>query len=104
MDGVAQSHMSPPHQRRSAAERVADLEQKIAALKARQIAREKKDDPLLREIKKLQKSLKRFIQLAHDHKRPDVANSAMGFRAMLERILVAELGSLEEPDAPDDEA
>jgi hypothetical protein len=104
MEAVAKSKMPRSYQRRSAEQRVADLEKKIAALKSRQLAREKKDDPLLREIKKLQKNLKRFIQLAHDHKRPDVANGAMGFKAMLERILSAELGPLEEADASDDEA
>lgn len=104
MDAVAQPQMPRSYQRRTPADRVAELEQKIAALKAKQLAREKKDDPILREIRKLQRSLKRFIQLAHDHKRPDVANSAMGFKSMLERILSTELGPLEVADEPDDEA
>lgn len=104
MEAVTKSKMPRSYQRRSADQRVADLEKKIAALKSRQIARAKKDDPLLREIRKLQKSLRRFIQLAHDHKRPDVANGAMGFKAMLERILSAELGPLEDASTTDDEA
>jgi predicted site-specific integrase-resolvase len=85
--------MRRSYHRRSADERVADLDKKIAALKAKQSAREKKDDPVLREIQKLLKRLKRFIQYAHDHKRPDVANSVMGFKSMLERILATELGA-----------
>lgn len=85
--------MRRSYHRRSADQRVADLEKKIAELKAKQAAREKKDDPVLRELQKLLKRLKRFVQHAHDHKRPDVANSVMGFKSMLERILVAELGS-----------
>lgn len=97
--------MRRSYQRRTADERVAELGKKIAELKAKQAAREKKDDPVLREIQKLQGRLKRFIQLAHDHKRPDVANSAMGFKAMLERILAAEMSASDEDgrDADDDE-
>jgi molecular chaperone GrpE (heat shock protein) len=86
--------MPRPYHRRSPDQRVADLEKKIAELKAKQSARDKKDDPVLREIQKLQKHLKRFIQMAHDHKRPDVANSAMGFKSMLERLVAAERGRL----------
>lgn len=85
--------MRRSYHRRSAAERVADLDKKIADLRAKQAAREKKDDPVLREIQKLLKRLKRFVQHAHDHKRPDVANSVMGFKSMLERILASELGA-----------
>jgi molecular chaperone GrpE (heat shock protein) len=84
--------MRRSYQRRSAEQRVSALEQRIAALKAKQAAREKKSDPIVREMQKLQKRLKRFVQLAHDHKRPDVANSAMGFKSMLERLLGTEVG------------
>lgn len=85
--------MRRSYQRRSAEQRVAELEKKIAALKARQASRERKDDPVLRELQKLMKRLKHFVQHAHDHKRPDIANSVMGFKSMLERILAAEMGS-----------
>ena len=99
---VASKTMRRPYQRRTAEQRVADLGKKIAELKARQAAREKKVDPVLREIKKLQTRLKRFIQLAHDNKRPDVANSAMAFKAMLERILAAETSAQVEDDGSAD--
>ena len=96
--------MRRSYHRRTADERVADLDKKIAELKARQAARDKKDDPVLREIKKLLTRLKKFIQHAHDHKRPDVANSVMAFKSMLERILTTELGAAEkELVAPDDD-
>ncbi len=85
--------MRRSYQRRSADQRVTDLQKKIAELKAKQAAREKKDDPVLRELQKLMKHLKRFVQHAHDHKRPDIANSVMGFKSMLERILTAETGA-----------
>jgi len=103
VEAVGKSRMRRSYNRRSAEERVAELDKKIAELKARQAAREKKGDPVLREMQKLLKGLKRFIQIAHDHKRPDVANSAMGFKSMLERILAAETGALVEKDAGTDE-
>ncbi len=97
--------MRRSYQRRSADQRIAELDQKLAELRAKLSAQEKRDDPVLREIQKLQKRLKSFIQLAHDHKRPDVANSAMGFKAMLDRILASELGSgADDDDARDDDA
>ena len=85
--------MRRSYHRRSAQERVADLDKRIQDLKAKQAAREKKGDPVLREIQKLVKRLKAFVQYAHDHKRPDVANSVMGFKSMLERILATETGA-----------
>lgn len=96
--------MPRTHQRRSAEERVAEIERKIEELRAREAARTRKDDPILREIRRLQKSLTRFVQIAHDHQRPDIANSAMGFRAMLERILADEQGERVQPASPDDGA
>jgi len=96
--------MRRSYHRRSADERVADLDKRIADLKAKQAAREKKEDPVLREIQKLLARLKKFVQFAHDHKRPDIANSVMGFKSMLERILATEFGSsARELEAPDDE-
>jgi molecular chaperone GrpE (heat shock protein) len=78
--------------RRSADERVAALEQRIAELKARQAAREKRDDPVVREIPKIQRRLRKFAQLAMDNQRPDIANSALAFMASMDRILRTELG------------
>ena len=100
---VLTSDMSRSYQRRSTAERLADLEKKVSHLKAKQASREKKGDPVLREVQKLQKRLKEFIQTAHDHKRPDIANGAMGFKAMLDRIVAAELGTLVEAAAEDED-
>lgn len=102
MEVLVESDMSRSPQRRSAAERLAELEKKISSLKAKQVSREKRDDPVLREIQKLQKRLKQFIQVAHDNKRPDVANGAMGFKAMLDRIIASELGDLVDEPLPED--
>lgn len=99
MNAAVQPTMRNSRQHRSADQRIADLDQKIAELRSKQALRERKGDPVLREIQKLQKRLKSFIQLAHDHKRPDVANSAMGFKSMLERILVSEMGAPARADA-----
>lgn len=103
MEAIAQPNMPRSYNRRSTDERLAELQRKVTELKAKQVSREKKDDPVLREIRKLQKRLKSFIQTAHDHKRPDVANGAMGFKAMLDRIVSAELGAQAEEPAGDDE-
>lgn len=81
------------YRRRSEEERIRDLEQRIADLKAKQAKRERKDDPLVREIPKMQKRLRSFAQLAMDSRRPDIANSATAFASSLERILRSELQS-----------
>ncbi|MEQ1891388.1 MAG: hypothetical protein ABL998_02505 [Planctomycetota bacterium] len=85
--------MSRPYQRRSSDQKIADLQRKIATLQARQEAREKKSDPVLKEALKLHKRLKAFIQIALDNRRPDVANSALGFKANLERLVAESQGS-----------
>lgn len=79
------------YKRRTEEQRIADLEAKIADLKAKQARKEKKDDPVLREIPKIQRRLRKFAQLAMDEKRPDIANSTTAFAASLERILRSEL-------------
>jgi len=99
---AVESQMRRSYTRRSAEERVADIERRIAELKAKQAAREKKDDPVLREIQKLLKRMKAFAQFALDNNRPDVANSTLGFKTVLERILTSELGSAA-ADERDDE-
>lgn len=93
METLTPAPMSRPYQRRSSDQKIADLERKIAMLKARQDAREKKSDPVLKEAQKLHKRLKAFIQIALDHRRPDVANSALGFKANLERLVAESQGS-----------
>ena len=86
------------YKRRSDDERIADLERRISDLKARQVAKQKKDDPVLREIPKLQRQLRKFAQLALDHDRPDISNSITAFTAGLDRIVRSESPStLREP-------
>jgi len=104
MDSTAETKVRRSYNRRSAGERVADLERRIAELKAKQAQREKKDDPLVREIPKIQRRLRKFAQLAMNQQRPDVANSVLAWSTQLDRILHAELGSdaLVESDETDD--
>lgn len=74
------------YHRRTDDERIAELEQRILELKSKQAARERKDDPVLREIPKIQRRLRKFAQLAMDNSRPDIANSITAFTAGLERM------------------
>ncbi len=78
------------YRRRTDEERIADLQRRISELKAKQSAKEKKDHPVLKEIPKIQRRLRKFAQLAMDHNRPDIANSITAFNAGLERILRSE--------------
>lgn len=79
------------YNRRSDDQRIQELEHRIEELKAKQAAREKRDDPVVREIPKVQKRLRKFAQLAMDNNRPDIANTTTAFAAALERILRSEL-------------
>jgi hypothetical protein len=87
------------YQRRTDEQRIADLEKRIADLKARAAEREKKTDPVIREIPKVQRRLRKFAQLAMERKRPDIANTTTAFAAALERILRSELGQSKDRNA-----
>lgn len=92
------------YHRRSDDQRIADLEHRIEELKAKQTAKKKEQDPVLKEIPKVQRRLRKFAQFAMDHNRPDIANSTTAFTSSLERILRSEV-SVQAPRlaAPDDE-
>ena len=79
--------------RRSDDQKIADLERRIADIKAKQMAKEKMANPVFKEIPKIQRRLRKFVQLAIDHNRPDIANSTMAFNAGLERMLRSETRS-----------
>ncbi len=93
MDTTAQTKARRHYNRRTEDERIADLDRRIADLKARQATREKKDDPVLREIPKIQRRLRKFAQLAMDHNRPDISNSILAFNAGMERLLHSEIAA-----------
>jgi len=90
--------------RRSDEERIAELESRIAELREKQALKSKKDDPVLREIPKVQRRLRKFAQLAMDNGRPDIANSITAFTAGLERTLRDELKKAGREPAPAPEA
>ena len=75
------------YNRRSDEERIKELESKIALIKDRVEAKKRKDSPVLKEIPKLQRNLRKFAKLAHEHGRADVGNSAQAFAAGLDRVL-----------------
>lgn len=74
------------YRRRTAEERIAELEAEIEKQKGKIAAREKADDPVLRDVPKLLKRLKAFAQTAHDHGRADIANTTTGYLTALERF------------------
>jgi len=88
------------YHRRSDEERIADLEQRITELKAKQALRDKKEDPVLREIPKVQKHLRKFAQLAMDNNRPDISNSTWAFSTGLDRILRSEISAQQTRPTP----
>ena len=87
MSSMTNSTTRRSYKRRSDNERVADLEAKIADLKARSEAKKRKDDPLVREIPKVQRRLRKFAQMAAQCDRLDIANSTMAFISSLDRMV-----------------
>jgi hypothetical protein len=71
--------------RRTEEERIHDLEEKLAQVKARLEAKQNKNSPVLREWVRVQRALKKFGQTALDSGRQDLALSAQAFSAGLER-------------------
>jgi molecular chaperone GrpE (heat shock protein) len=75
------------YRKRTDDERIAQLQAQIDSLQRKVEKRERHDVPVLKEIPKVQKRLKRFAQTAVNYGREDLANSTMAFVAGLERML-----------------
>lgn len=73
------------YNRRTDEQLINDLQGKIQRVEARIAARDREDAPVLKEIPKVGRALKRFAQLATDHGRGDVSNMTMAFLSGLER-------------------
>lgn len=73
------------YRRRSDDERIEELETRIRELQAKVEAKKRQDEPILKDIPRLQKRLRKFSQLAFDHGRHDIANSAVAFATSLSR-------------------
>ncbi len=67
------------YNRRSDEEVIGDLQDKIARIEARLVARQRKDSPVLKEVPKVKRQLAKFAQLCMDHDRKDLANTVMAF-------------------------
>ena len=73
--------------RRTDEQMIADLEDKISGLKNRIESKKRKDSPVVKKWKRVQKTLGAFAQLAMDHERADVANSVSAFVAGTNRLV-----------------
>jgi hypothetical protein len=76
--------------RRSDEDRIAALAAKIQSIKTRMEMKERKDSPVLREMVKVQRMLRKFAQTAQDCGRGDIATSTQAFVAGLERTVNSE--------------
>ena len=74
------------YRRRSDADRIAEMEAKIAELREKIQERDRSDQAVVDAVPKLHKRLRDFAQLAMSHGRHDIANSTMAFMAGLERM------------------
>jgi hypothetical protein len=86
-DDSMESPSKRPYTRRSEEERIAELNSRIEKIKQRLEMKQRKDSPVLREMAKLQRMLRKFAQTALDHGRSDLANSTQAFAAGLDRSL-----------------
>ena len=75
------------YKRRSADERIANLQSKIDDLQKKVEATARPDLAVIRDIPRVQRRLRRFAQLAINYGRDDLANSTMAFVAGLDRTL-----------------
>ena len=73
--------------RRSEDERIAELNAKIERIKQRLELKQLKGSPVVREMAKVQRVLRKFAQTALDHGRADLANSTQAFAAGLDRSM-----------------
>jgi hypothetical protein len=75
------------YNRRSDEQRIAELEARIADIQAREGAKRRKDDPVMKDVPKLQRRLRKFAQLAAQHERLDIANSVTAWVSSLDRMV-----------------
>ena len=90
--------------RRSDDERIADLQRKINQLQGRIEKKQRKDLPVLKEVPRVQRRLRKFVQLAMDNGRQDLAHSTMAFIAGLDRALNASESNRKRSDDEDEDA
>ncbi|MCB9913810.1 MAG: hypothetical protein H6828_01525 [Planctomycetes bacterium] len=73
------------YHRRSDEELIAELQDKIKMVERRMQSKTRADAPLLKELPKLGRTLRKFAQAAVDHGRDDLSNMTLAFLAGLQR-------------------
>ena len=73
------------YHRRTDEELIADLQAKIKLVEQRIQAKTRTDAPVLKEITKVGRNLRKFAQMAVDHGRDDLSNMTLAFLAGLQR-------------------
>jgi hypothetical protein len=71
--------------RRSEEEKIAEITAKIEELKRRMEQKQRKDGPVFKELRKVQRVLTRFARTAQECDRADLSTMTQAFQAGLER-------------------
>lgn len=71
--------------RRSDEQLIHELQEKLKRVEARIEAKQRADAPVLKEITKVTRTLRKFAQTAMDYERQDLSNMTMAFISGLER-------------------
>ncbi|MFT6041874.1 MAG: hypothetical protein ACI9C2_002047 [Gammaproteobacteria bacterium] len=74
------------YNRRSSEQIIADLESQIHLQKEKIEAKSKANDPVLKEIPKVRRQLRKFAQIAAYGERQDISNSVTAFLTSLDRM------------------
>jgi hypothetical protein len=74
------------YNRRSSEQIIADLQAQIDLQKEKIEAKAKANDPVLKEIPKVRRQLRKFAQLSNDGGRKDIGNSVLAFLTSLDRM------------------
>ena len=73
------------YKRRSDEQIISDYESQIESLKARKAAKDRNNDPIIKEFAKFKRKVVAFAQTCMDHQRTDLSNSTIAYISMLER-------------------
>jgi uncharacterized coiled-coil protein SlyX len=74
------------YNRRTPEQLIADLEAKIAFQKEKIEAKSMANDPVLKEVPKIKRQLRKFAEVANAGGRKDIANSVTAFVVSLDRM------------------
>ncbi|MDP6539268.1 MAG: hypothetical protein QF903_04880 [Planctomycetota bacterium] len=73
------------YNRRTDEQLIEDLQSKIQKVQERLESKQRKDSPVLKKLKHIESTLRKFAELSLDHDRPDLANMVTAFLAGLRR-------------------